>query len=231
MSDQSQEFFGKEQAESYDKRWEKLRPIMSALHLLMKSELQGLADNSKILCVGAGTGEEILALAATFPQWQFTAVDTSASMLDVCRRKVDVAGHSSRCDFHLGGVESLPSDKLYDAATTLLVSQFFIDSGKRAAFFQEINSRLKSGGTLISADLASPVAQWRTDLFTEWWVKMQIYSGLTEEQSKMSMSAWGKAVSVSEPDAIEAIIKTAGFKDPVIFYQALFIHAWHAKVV
>lgn len=229
MSSKNEDFFGKDLAEHYDKRWEKLGAIMDALHLLMKVHFQELPKDSRVLCVGAGTGAEILALASEHPKWKFTALDTSSSMLDVFQRKAQQAGIASRCDVHLGGIESLPGDKLYDAATSLLVSQFVSDTEQRIGFFKAINHHLKLGGALISADLARPVDILQDERLMASWVKMQTYSGQTEEKARMSTSSWGKAVSVLEPDEIENIIKSAGFEDPVNIYRALFIHAWYAK--
>ena len=40
---------------------------------------------------------------------------------------------------------------------------------------------------------------------------------------------WGKDVAVSRPEEIESIIAGAGFEPPILFYQALFIHAWYAR--
>lgn len=229
MSFKNEEFFGRDLAEHYDKRWEKLGAILDALHLLMKVHFQGLPKDSNVLCVGAGTGAEILALAKEYPEWRFTALDTSSSMLDVFQRKAEQAGIAPRCDVHLGGVESLPADKLYDVATSILVSQFVVDTEQRIGFFKAINRHLRSGGALISADLARPTDILQDERLMASWVKMQTYSGQTEEKARMSTSGWGKAVSVLEPNEIEGIIKSAGFKDPVNVYKALFIHAWYAK--
>ena len=43
-------------------------------------------------------------------------------MLDVCR-KAEACGVASRCVFHAGYLDSLPSGQAFDAATALLVSQ------------------------------------------------------------------------------------------------------------
>jgi tRNA (cmo5U34)-methyltransferase len=48
------------QASSYDQQWSKMAPINDALHLLMSTALSELPPQANILCVGAGTGAEIL---------------------------------------------------------------------------------------------------------------------------------------------------------------------------
>src|SRR5581483_7754666 len=85
------------QASSYDQQWSKMAPINGASHLLTSTVLSELPAQAHILCVGAGTGAEILYLAQKFPQWHFTAVEPSTAMLDVFRRRAEEHGISSRC--------------------------------------------------------------------------------------------------------------------------------------
>ena len=83
------------QASSYDQQWSKMAPINDALHLLTSTVLSQLPPKANILCVGAGTGAEILSLAQKFPEWHFTAVEPSPAMLDVFRRRAE-----ERCPRH-----------------------------------------------------------------------------------------------------------------------------------
>lgn len=58
--------------------------------------------NAHILCVGAGTGREVLYLAKQFPEWQFMVLEPAANMMDICQKNVERAGLTSRCEFHQG---------------------------------------------------------------------------------------------------------------------------------
>lgn len=62
---------------SYDARWAPLAPLRDCLHLQIGLILRHLPDNARILCVGVGTGAEIIALARQFPGWRFLASDPS----------------------------------------------------------------------------------------------------------------------------------------------------------
>lgn len=53
--------------------------------------------------------------------------------------------------------------------------------------------------------------------------------GQTLQAEKASQIGWGKDVAVSRPEEIESMIAGAGFEPPILFYQALFIHAWYAR--
>jgi len=130
--------FDQERASSYDQQFDALAPIRDALHLQIRIILSELPVDANILCVGVGTGAELIYLAQAFPQWRFTAVEPAAPMLDICRHKTEAISIASRCTFHQGYLDSLPSSDAFQAATCLLVSHFFIQSHERSHFFQQI---------------------------------------------------------------------------------------------
>ena len=155
MSHEQTVAFDHDHAAKYDQRFEKLAAMRDALHLIISAVFADLPADAKILCVGAGTGHELLYLARKFGRWRFVAVEPSAPMLEICRRKAEEYGITSRCMFHEGYLESLPPSAPFDAATSLLVSQFILAPEARVAFFRSIAERLRPGGFLASADLAS----------------------------------------------------------------------------
>jgi tRNA (cmo5U34)-methyltransferase len=88
--------FGREMAASYDKMNAIFAPLRDPLNFLIRLILAELPIDARILCVGVGTGSELIDLAQAFPQWQFTAVEPSAPMLDICRQRVEQIGITSR---------------------------------------------------------------------------------------------------------------------------------------
>jgi len=219
-------YFGKAHAPFYDERATKFASVRDALNFLVRLFLAALPDESRILCVGAGTGAELLDLATAFPGWQFTAVEPSPAMIEICYRKVDEAGIASRCHFHEGYLDSLPRTEPFNAATSILVSQFLTDPNQRRDFFHQIATRLRPGGHLINADLASWLNSSAFENLFEIWLRAHDH---TPQAKRPSQIGWGKDVAVSRPEEIESIIAEAGFEQPILFYQALFIHAWHAR--
>lgn len=81
-------FFSKEASQSYDERNSKLAPISDSMHFLIRLVLKDLPSRSRILCVGVGTGAEILSLSKAFPEWTFFGLDPSAEMLEVCTERL-----------------------------------------------------------------------------------------------------------------------------------------------
>ncbi len=188
-----------------------------------------LPERARILCVGAGTGSEIGALAAAFPRFEFTAVEPSEAMLDVCRQRSRDEGFESRCTFFNGFIESLPEGEPFDAATSLLVSQFLTERAARVKFFSEIARRLRPGGWLVDAELSGDLASDASADMKEFWRKMLVYSGLPEEQAGGFLKGWAQGVAVLPEREIEDIIADGGFTRPTRIYQSLFIHGWAAR--
>jgi tRNA (cmo5U34)-methyltransferase len=219
--------FDQKVAASYDKQtalWAGREALFSFIRLILSE----LPANARILCVGAGTGTEIIALAQAFPQWQFTAVEPAPAMLDVCRRKAQESGIAPRCTFHEGYLDSLPASDLFDAETCLLVSQFLKQAEERSHFFRQIAERLRPCGILIDADLVLGMSPPVYQSSIEVWLRMQGSSWSEEDIEKMR-AAWSLNIAALTPSEVEAIIVAGGFDTPVLFFQTLFIHAWFAK--
>jgi tRNA (cmo5U34)-methyltransferase len=140
---QSTIVFDQRMASAYDERNAVWAAESEALCSLMRVVFAGLPANARILCVGAGTGSEILALVPAFPDWHFTAVEPSAPMLGVCRSRLEASGLSARCSIHEGFIDTLPAGEPFDAATCLLVSQFILRAEARR------NSSLKLRGDCV----------------------------------------------------------------------------------
>jgi tRNA (cmo5U34)-methyltransferase len=221
--------FDQKCASGYDQQWSKLAPLRDALDLLIAALLSDLRYDARILCVGAGTGSELIALALRFPGWSFTAVEPSAPMLDVCRRKAEECDVASRCVFHAGYLDSLPPAEAFDAATALLVSQFILDRSARSDFFRGIGGRLRPGGWLVSSDLAADTASAAYPRLLEvWWRVMRAADAPPEGLDRMR-AAYDRDVGILPPGEVAAIVASGGFEAPVQFLQTGLIHAWFAR--
>lgn len=218
-----------QQAEGYDRQWARLAPIREALHCLLPPVFAGLPDETRLLCVGAGTGAEISFLAAHFPGWRFTAVDPSPAMLKVCRQRAQAEGFDARCRFHEGYVETLPDGPLHDAATSFLVSQFMTDPRQRADFFRAIAGRLRPGAILANADLAGDLAAPTFDALLACWFGVLSSTGMTAEALARMRQAYSTDVAVWPPERVAALMASAGFEAPVQFFQAGMMHAWFCR--
>jgi len=216
-------------ASGYDDKVARMAPINDGLYFLLESVLAELPLEARVLCVGVGTGTELIHLAAAFPGWRFTAVEPSGAMMDICRTRIDEAGITSRCRLHEGYLESLPLGELHDAATCFLVSQFILDPQARSGFFSQIASRLLPGGVLVNTDLSADVEAESYDALLALWQRVMATSTASAEGLERMKSGYARDVAILPPAAVASIIGSGGFDAPVPFYQAGLIHGWFAK--
>ncbi|HAR60197.1 MAG: class I SAM-dependent methyltransferase [Alcanivorax sp.] len=229
MNDNELKALFDQMAPGYDKQWERTAPINQCLYFLLESVFAALPEDARILCVGAGTGSEILHLASRFPGWRFTAVEPARGMLDVCRRRADEAGIAERCEFHEGYLDSLPAGASYQAATSFLVSQFILDQTARSAFFEQIAERLVPGGMLASSDLSTEQDAPGYDDLLRVWQRTITPTDVSDEGLRRMKATYAKDVAVLPPDQVEAILRAGGFEAPRTFFQAGLIRAWFAR--
>ncbi len=215
-----------QQAASYDTRWARTAPIRAGLHFVLEAMFGRLPVDARILCVGAGTGEEIDYLAKRFTGWTFVAIDPSRAMLDICRNKAEAGGFAARCRFHEGYVETLPDEETFDAATCFLVSQFILEQDARSAFYRAIAARLRPGGLLASSDLASDVGSSEYEILLTAWFDMMAGADMSPAALEQMREAYARDVAILPPAQVTSIIRSAGFDRSVLFYQAGLIHAW-----
>ncbi len=217
--------FDEKCAVSYDGQRERLAPVRDALHLCIRLLLSDVSSSARILIVGAGTGSELIDLAIAFPLWQFTVVEPASAMLDVCRQRAEENGISSRCTFHEGYLESLCDTGGFDVATSILVSHFIVNQDERRRYFSDIAARLNSNGLLVEVGLASDTSKHEYYKLLEVWVNMHNYAGMP-----LNVQSLGNEVAILPVTEVASLVESSGFDAPVLFFQALLIHAWFTKV-
>lgn len=221
--------FDEKNAAAYDDRFVKISAIRDALLLLTRALFGDLPGAASLLCVGVGTGQELLALATHFPNWRFIAVEPSAPMMAICQRRAAEQGFAHRCTFHTGYLDTLPPAEPFDAATCLLVSHFIVDHEARREFFRQIAQRLRLGGRLVIADLSGDRNTAEHAKLEAAWFQLMEIAGIPTEQHAHMRQAWQRDVSFLPVAKLEALIASAGFEPPVLFHQALLIRAWFTR--
>ena len=219
-------FFNRDAADTYDRRNDALAPISNNLHFLLQLVLADLPVDARVLCVGVGTGAEILSLASAYPGWSFVGVDPSAEMLAVGRRRLEQAGVMRRCELVQGYVEDAPREA-FDAAVSLLVAHFIKSEG-RPAFYAAIHDRLKPGGRFVSAEISGDLDAPEFPAMLEDWKQVQTLMGATPQSLAKLEGMMREALGVLPPEETQALWRAAGFAMPIPFFQAFIIRGWHA---
>lgn len=220
-------FFSPDASRSYDEKNRRLAPISDCLHFLIRLALVDLPPDARILCVGVGTGAEILSLAQAHPGWRFTGVDPSAAMLDVCRQRLTDAGVMGRCELTCGHVQDVPQGEDFDAALTILVAHF-VSRDDRAGFYANMHARLKPGGMIVDAHISFDLDSAAMPVMLENWKQVQALMGATPESLAALDTALREKLTVLPPATVETLLRQSGFALPVRFFQAFMITGWHA---
>jgi tRNA (cmo5U34)-methyltransferase len=222
-------FFNKNNSTSYDERSQRMAPIIDNLHFLIGLILKNSPTDANILCVGVGTGAEIIRLAEAHPGWRFTGIDPSADMLEVCRAQLEKNGLSSRATLFHGYLSEFSGTGTFDAVLCLFVTQFVKDSQERQTMFNAMAARLNPKGYLISAELSEEVSSPEFHDLLEKWKTLQLATGSSEEQVAKILEAWQQHVAIVPPASIEAILRQSGFSMPIQFFQSFLMHAWYSQ--
>lgn len=220
--------FNQQAAQSYDERNRKLSPIGDCMHFLIQLVLSDLPSRSRILCIGAGTGAEILSLAKAFPDWSFTGVEPSSSMLEVCGRRLAEEGLMDRCELVHGYVQDAPEGENYDAALSVLVAHF-IERKDRLDFFCNMVQRLRSGGQLVNTEICFDLGTLESAPMIHDWAKVQTLMGATPASIANLPQMLRHGLNVVAPLETEDFLRQSGIALPVQFFQSFMIRGWHGK--
>ena len=217
--------FDESRAASYDAQLNNIEAMHGGLMLGIRAALANTPPNARILCVGAGTGTEIVALARANPGWSFTAVEPAPAMMARCRAKLESAGLAARCTFVGGYLERLPAEPAFDAATCLLVSHFFPGTEDRVAFFRGIGARLKAGSALVTADLSLPFGVHGVEVVKDAWIELIRISGVAIDRAGYFDSIREK-VGVLDPEQMAQVLLASGFESPAHIYRIMMLGGW-----
>lgn len=216
-------------SETYDERNKRLAPILENLHFLIPLILEKLPSDARILCVGVGTGIEIVKLAKAHPDWGFSGIDPSKTMLEGCKKRLESEGLSDRCELYHGYVSDLPHMGEYDAVLCLLVMHFVKDLVERKEMLRETAKCLQPGGYLINAEISYDTSIPEYTNIMEKWMAMQTSSTLSKEQAENMIKMMNEHLLILSPSATEELIRESGFPMPIQFFQSLLIHGWYSQ--
>jgi tRNA (cmo5U34)-methyltransferase len=221
-------YFDKDASRAYDEKNRRLAPIADGMHFLVRLVLQGLPARTRILCIGVGTGAEILPLAQAFPEWTFLGLDPSAEMLEVCAERLKTAGVLERCELVHGYVQDAPAGEHFDAALSILVGHF-VKREERLGFYSDMTSRLRRGGYLVDTEISYDLSSPEFPSMLKNWQQVQRLMGATAESLASLPTVLREVLTVLSPAEIESHLRQSGIAMPVRFFQAFMIAGWYGS--
>jgi tRNA (cmo5U34)-methyltransferase len=188
------------------------------------------AHGASVLVAGCGSGAELLEARAQRPDWQLTALDPSAAMLDLARGRL--AGQTG-IDWQQASVESLEARARFDGALAVLVLQALPDDGSKLAFLTALARSLRPGGQVVLVDLTQPERSPIQQQLLEARLGFQRASGLavtaTAEDPAARVALVADLTTGLHPiglSRLTALVEAAGFGDPAPVYQALDVEGF-----
>ncbi len=213
-------------ASAYDQKNQPLSAIADTLHFLIRLILQRAPARARVLCVGVGTGAEILSLARSFPEWRFVGVDPAEGMLEVCNERLGQAGVQDRCELIHGYVQDVPEGEAFDVVLSLLVAHF-VARDERPGFYRDIWRCLKEDGYFVTAEVSYDLKTDAFPLMLENWRAVQSLMGANVESLENLPTVLQEQLAVISPEETESLLKQSGFDLPVQFFQAFMISGWY----
>lgn len=222
------DFFNEALSKTYDEKNSRLAPIAENMHFLIRLVLQGFPEHARVLCVGVGTGAEIMSLSKAYPHWAFVGVDPSAAMLDVCRERLTNEGIADRCELLHGYVHDVPEGEHFDAVLSILVGHF-IKREERTDFYRHMQQRLKKGGYLINTEISYDLDAESFPAMLKNWEQVQTLMGANADSLKALPATLRDVLCVLPTTEVEAHIRASGIHLPVQFFQSFMIAGWYGQ--
>jgi len=211
--------------DGYDEHIRKLIPGYEVIHQQVDAILQSvLKPNSHILIVGCGTGYELEYLLKRHPNWKFTAVDPSLTMLQKAQEQIELLGKSSQVTFVHGETSALPLENCFDAALSILVAHFIADDVK-PAFFKDIYNRLNENAVLLTYDLMTCINPQQLQALRY----LCLAQGLTEEQCQKMLERMAQDFFSLTSEGYIKLLQKTGFESVQSYAQVLTYQGFIAK--
>ena len=188
-----------------------------------------LAEQGRVLVVGAGTGMELTEFAAASPGWSFVGVDPSADMLAIAAGKIAAKGLDSRVRLLQGYVDDLEDQELFDGATCILVMHFLSDDGAKLALLRSIAKHLRPGAPLVLVDAFGQPGSPEFEAACRGLRRYPLLHGLSEQTVDTAFSEVILKMFRFVPESrILELLDEAGFTGAYRFYTGFLYGGWTA---
>lgn len=198
-------------------------PGYATLHQLVGQLIEERVDETaQVLVLGAGGGLELTALARAQPRWSFAAVDPSAPMLELARRRVGDA--AERVTWITGEIEAAPRGP-FDAATCLLTLHA-IAHDQKLPTLRALRRRLRDGAPFVIVDNCIGDEAPDHELQLARYATFARTCGVPAEELAQICTGVRQVIRGLSPAAEEKLLAEAGFRSIELFYAGLSWRGW-----
>lgn len=221
----AKDFTSQRVVDGYDQHIRQLIPGYEVVHQQIKALLKTyMPYKAHLLIVGCGTGYELGYLLQAFPNWQFTAIDVSSTMLDKAKTFIHALGEDQRVNFVLGDINHLNDDVYFDAVLSILVTHF-IPFEQKYNFLLATQKKLKQDRIFITFDLTQIITQNEKESLKH----LCEINGLTPEQTAVMLKRLDHDFFPLSEERTYQLLRNVGFKDINRFTQILCYQGFIAQ--
>lgn len=200
-------------------------PGLAGLHRMTQLLLaERVPEAGRVLVLGAGGGVELSNLAAAHAGWTFDGVDPSDSMLEAAY--LATAEFGDRVALQKGTIKDAPEGP-YDGATSLLVFHF-VPLAERLETLRGLHRRLSPGAPLVLAHMSFPQDETSRDIWMRRHAAFAVSYGIDPAHAENGRQAMLERLHLAAPEAEEAMLAEAGFKDVSLFFAGFDFRGWVA---
>ena len=184
-----------------------------------------------VLVVGAGGGKEIEQFLPSNPKWRLVGVDPSRDMLGLAQNAAERLGVQERVELVHGSIDSLPTDRQFDAVTCLYVLHFLPDDAK-LALLRGIAARLRPQGALLVVSGARvDVGDLSGDIFGIWQQHGESLGLPAERMAKIIQQIVSQQANAIAAEDYVGLLRAAGFMRvvPILDVMNGGMLAWIAR--
>lgn len=210
-------------SDGYEARVTRQVPGLADLHRMSAILLdERVPERGEVLVLGAGGGLELDALSRFQPDWRLYAIDPSRDMLDLARaRLAETTSHIRWLEGYIHDAEAGP----YDGAICLLTLHF-LTLEERIATLKALRDRLKPDAPLIVAHHSFDQDDASKTLWLQRNAALMVSAGFEPEKAQAGIGMMKRTLPTLSPGEDEAVLKTAGFTDPTLFYAGFTFRGW-----
>ncbi|BFP43476.1 class I SAM-dependent methyltransferase [Flavobacteriaceae bacterium GF1] len=183
-------------------------------------KLLAKASEKTMLAVGCGTGNELIALKEFDGEWYIKGVDPSPEMIHFAQQKL---ASYEEVEFLIGEVGQLENQKLFGAATLILVLHFIKYPNEKLALLREIQRRLKPGAPFVIMGIFGNREQLRGNLKV---LESLLPNDLSEKEIEERLERITNSLHRTSEEELRKLLERAGFKSPTRFFQTTIYSGW-----
>ena len=167
--------------------------------------LQWIARGGKVLIIGGGTGEILLALLEANPDADIFFVEASSEMLKIAEKRLPETTER-KVHFIHGTERDIPEGSLFDAVITNFFLDLFPDSKVRD-LCRMISGKIKIDGVWLASDFAETGKVWQRVLL---WTMYRFFM-LTSGVLARSLPAWNRHLELAGMEEVSSRSFYGGF--------------------